>query len=176
MIKKAEYELEPTFQCQICYLNHKIRECKTLSCNDRVCNICLNLHLTLLITENKIDDKNLLCPICSDGVIDINIIKDVVSAEDFAKFLRFKFNSWQPEENETLYFQCRNNCEFVALIDLKYEEYQCPLCNTKVCPKCYDVVHKGCSCEAFRLWKIQNGQADKAFELLLKQSQWVQCP
>ena len=99
-----------------------------------------------------------------------------MSAEDFAKFLRFKFNSWQPEENETLYFQCRNNCEFVALIDLNSEEYQCPLCNTKVCPKCYDVVHKGSSCEAFRLWKIENGQADKAFDLLLKQSQWVQCP
>ena len=102
----------------------------------------------------------------------------MVSEENFAKYQKFAIEQWAPEmENDEIYFRCKNtDCDYKVILLNNVEEYECPNCKAKVCPKCNEVVHKGCSCEAFKTWKEENSKGDAMFELMLKQSQWVQCP
>ena len=176
-IAKLEEDNEPQFTCDICAGVYKIRECITLNCNHRFCKNCLKADLEIKIGEARVNEKDLVCPMCP-VTIDLNIIQAVVSAESFAKYQKFALEQWVPVvDADEIYFQCHGtDCSFKAILLNNLEEFECPNCKTKTCPKCNDVVHKGCSCQAFRLWKEENAKGDEQFELLLKQSQWVQCP
>lgn len=177
MLTKLEYENEPNFDCEICTEKFKIREGVTLDCNHRYCKNCLKGHLEIKIGEAQVQESDLSCP--QDNVaVNPFIIKDVVSEENFAKYQKFAIEQWAPDmEKDEIYFRCKNtDCDYKVILLNNVEEYECQKCKVKVCPKCNEVVHKGCSCEAFKTWKEENSKGDAMFELMLKQSQWVQCP
>lgn len=178
MLKKAEEDKEPKFTCDICLTEWKIKECITLPCDHRFCKVCIKAHLETNINEAKVLDEDLTCPQGDKAPIDINIIKYTVEPEIFQKYERFAMERWTPQlENGEIDFHCKGtDCNFRIILEDNLEEYECPKCKHKSCPKCNEETHKGSSCEAFKKWKEENEQADEKFDALVRDSQWVACP
>jgi hypothetical protein len=179
MLNKASAMREMKFSCDICGGEFKISEGITLDCNHRFCEGCLKMDLELKICESKVTDEDLQCPQGDNQLIDINIIRHIVSPEIFAKFERFRINLYRPDDlqDDELFFECHGvNCENRIILPVTDQEYKCTGCGFTSCPRCGDVVHKGVSCEAFKQWKAENDQADAKFQELMKNSQWIKCP
>jgi hypothetical protein len=68
---------------------------------------------------------------CTEKVTD-ELIKEILSDQDFFKYVRFK-NAFLKDTNKNLIF-CPNS-ECVSLID-KSQSLQCSTCETVACKKC----------------------------------------
>ena len=149
-------------------------------CNHRFCKQCIKDHIEGKINEAQVSEEDLTCPY--DAIpIDINIIKANTTQIIFEKLITFRMNRIQLSVNDDeILFRCPGspgiNCQFMGILQRILEEFQCPSCLLKCCPKCLDIIHKGCSCEAFKQWKEENNRGDDEFKLLMQKSDWVACP
>jgi len=175
LVKEKQEERRPKFDCLICMQTNPVDEAITLECNHRYCFNCVKQFLEVEVREGRVAENNLKCPDCN-APIDYNIISHVLEHEDFARYEDFALRNWQPEEQGVVDFQCPGpDCKFRALVPENFSEIECPN-GHKFCPRCKEQVHKGSTCEAFAIWKQENGQADVLFENLVGNQTWVRCP
>eukprot|EP00361_Fabrea_salina_P005010 CAMPEP_0202436756 /NCGR_PEP_ID=MMETSP1345-20130828/26205_1 /ASSEMBLY_ACC=CAM_ASM_000843 /TAXON_ID=342563 /ORGANISM="Fabrea Fabrea salina" /LENGTH=226 /DNA_ID=CAMNT_0049050277 /DNA_START=192 /DNA_END=868 /DNA_ORIENTATION=+ len=171
LVKEKQEEQRPKFDCLICMQTNAVDEAITLECNHRYCFNCVKQFLEVEVREGRVAENNLKCPDCN-AAIDYNIISHVLEHEDFARYEDFALRNWEPEEQGVIDFQCPGpDCKFRALVPEDFSEIECPN-GHKFCPKCKEQVHKGSTCEAFAVWKRENGQADALFENLVQNQTW----
>lgn len=134
--------------------NLQVKDGITLDCDHRFCKTCISQHFITNIDEAKVDDDFIKCPQNCEVMIDVNILKEVLPNEKFERFVTFRVKQWKPigEDAKEIDFKCPSpDCPNRIIIPLDLDTYTCLVCNQTRCPKCLDQVHKGNTCEAYRL-------------------------
>ncbi|OMJ95241.1 hypothetical protein SteCoe_1455 [Stentor coeruleus] len=167
---KNQDNVENDFDCKKCKEKCNFNICIVLSCGCMFCKNCLKKFLEDTIYEfDNLDELN--CPDCINKHINERIIRYVVALDAFKEFETKKGIQFPDEEVKKIIFYCKKlNCEYNSQVD-DAEEYECPKCNLKSCPKCSDVPHIGHSCKAYKNFK-ENGN----FNPLDRHLQWIPCP
>ena len=127
----SEYEENRAakFDCLMCYGAYRVDISITLDCDHRYCRDCISAFISGCISDNKVSESELACPMCAQP-INIIIVKELVSRKEFDKLEKFLIRNYKPEVDEnTVYFKCDGlDCEFVAFADTKLEEIKCQRC------------------------------------------------
>ena len=163
--------------CHICLKSVDPAFIITLSCTHSFCKVCLKSDLEIKISEAKVHESDLICPI-DYAPIDTPTIRSLVSDQSFEKFQRFCLQVRIPvlSDNE-IYWPCPGvDCINRVVLLKSTLEFECSFCRTKSCTRCNEVVHERISCEAFRKWKEENAKGDEMLEALIRQNQWMRCP
>lgn len=170
--------LAPKFQCQICFDTLKVEEGITLDCDHRFCMNCIKYYIEDLIENAQVSAEKLKCPACTQPITPYEI-EEIVSPELYQKYEKFQLRGFVLPENEeqSIILHCPGaDCEFFCIIDKDAEEFECPSCNSKCCPRCKEEIHKGFSCEQYQEWRKENSEADQKFEEMLHREGLMKCP
>ncbi|OMJ86000.1 hypothetical protein SteCoe_12568 [Stentor coeruleus] len=176
IVKKAYDEIVPDFTCAICYKIYKITDSIILQCNHKYCRNCLKIYLEYKINEAKVSKEDLACPECN-LFIHISYLKEIVDSEIFIKYEFFSMEKWTPKLQYGEFFYCCNgvDCNYKAILSKRAEEFECPRCRKKCCPKCKEEVHKSLTCEE-SIKKKKDALDEEIFNNSLKSSGYIRCP
>ena len=162
----------PLFECKMCYNQIRIDQGKTLDCNHRFCQKCLEDYLKIPLLDGNPDPERLKCPQCSSN-ISINITKSILPSEDFKKYDYALFDIYKPEilKNE-IYFKCINEgCSFAAIVPNNLKKIKFKTCLKNYCTVCRDFYHPNITCE-----QKHDSNQDESLLILAKQEGWKTCP
>ena len=157
------------FICGICQDECLIKDGITLDCDHRYCKDHLQAYLHDLITDRRIDPKDLCCPVpdCKRPIDDQLILRVIAS--------QIKF--WDPfgyMGNEVAKY-CPFCDKGVLYIPLDLDEFECPLCMRSCCPQCNLDVHKNKTCAEFAKEK-RSKEEEEVFQKYLQENQMKRCP
>lgn len=141
-----------TFNCGICYeedmdANDAENPVKMLSCNHTFCSECFKAYYETLIEKDG-KSNALKCPESGCAAKPTkNEIKDIISANCFDKYKKFKTAN-DVARDPNLLFCSTVDCE--TILDARKAQNSCCLCGTcgeSTCVKCKDGKHQGLTCE-----------------------------
>lgn len=170
--------LNPKFKCEICYTDIDVEEGITLECDHRFCVECIKMYVEGLIESAQVTAEKMKCPNCPQP-LSIYEIEDIVNAEQFDKYQKFLLRGFvlPEDEDRAAIFNCPGaDCEFFCILDKEIEEFECPSCKHKCCPKCKNEMHKGFTCEQYEEWRKENSEADYKFNEMMKREGLMKCP
>lgn len=176
--EEGKLGLKAKFTCLICYSELMVDEGITLECDHRFCVNCIKQQVEMLIESAQVSDEKLKCPSCPQAM-SVYEIEDIVGPDLFAKYEKFRLRGMklEPGDENSIIFHCRGtDCEYICIIEKGVDEFTCPICNHKCCPKCKQDIHIGSSCEEYAIWKKENSDADVAFEKMLASEGLLKCP
>jgi E3 ubiquitin-protein ligase RNF144 len=161
--------------CNICTSNNKTRV--RLDCNHSFCKLCMSKYIETKITNFEVTLEKLTCPEDKTPISTAAVLA-CVSFKDYKKINRLRSYLCPPQLRAgEVHFRCTGvGCYFSLVLNSSLNEYECPDCHLRVCPRCNEPPHLGVTCESYRLWKEENAKADENFELLIKNNSWVTCP
>ena len=135
---------ERMFECSLC-MDDEVSEAeiRTLSCDHRFCQPCLENFLNMQIREHKIQDDSLICPSkdCSE-VIQSFEVKGVVKPDVYDKYLDLKLRKDYAQRKKLRECpKCPNmmDVEDEGMLD----NLQCNACQHKFCGRCGEEWHRG---------------------------------
>lgn len=170
------YAQLPSFTCDLCLESYKIVDSITLDCDHRYCASCLKTMLELSIREKRVDNESICCPHCQ-AVIDHNILKAVISPEEWLRYERFMLDDWKPEDEDDIDFKCPGlDCTYRVLVDKELDKVQCPKCAFTACPLCALEFHEGLTCEVYKQWKEENEVGEQRLDDVAEAQGWKKCP
>ena len=170
--------LNPKFKCEICITDKDVEEGITLECDHRFCVECIKMYVEGLIESAQVTSEKLKCPNCPQPLT-IYEIEDIVPTEQFDKYQKFLLRGFvlPEDEDRAAIFNCPGaDCEFFCIVDKDLDEFQCPSCSHKCCPRCKNEVHKGFTCEQYQEWRRENSVADSKFDEMMKREGLMKCP
>lgn len=174
LLNKKNLENEPKHQCMICESTLPMNFFITFDCDHRYCHDCVQMSIDFLISEGKVGDE-ISCPECQSP-LSYHIIMAVLDAETGQKYDRFLMRNFQGNPGEK-FVMCIGkpgvNCDFGQLVSDVREDYKCPQCQARFCPKCRLDVHPKLTCEQQRANKAFEGSP---FEEQLKAGLMKICP
>jgi len=165
--------------CPVCMEQVELESCVTLDCEHPMCTDCFSNYLTGKIEGGEVGDEQLVCPIqdCRTAITALQV-EAAVGREIYERFLRYRIDQWQPEDDSRR-VQCPSpNCAFF-LVRPGQEEAQCPECQSAFCPSCVEASHVGQTCDAAREARAARraeADAEIAVASLAARSGWQQCP
>lgn len=163
--------VENDFHCVNCRNIFNFSVCIVLLCGCRFCKDCLKRSLEDIIDQAEVIQE-LKCPNCDNNPINERIIWHVVEPHIFKNFeSKLGLDFPNPEIRKIAFHCSKANCGFDGQVDDIIEEYECPRCDQKSCPKCADAPHIGNSCIAYTNWRGNEG-----INPFYRNSQWVSCP
>ena len=165
---------EPVLKCGICTEFLIASKFITLECDHRYCKSCTKEYLEALINDGKIGN-DLSCPECGRPV-DFQIIFDNLDKKTQEKYQKFLIRDIKVKEGE-VFVSCIGrpgvDCEYSQIISADREDYSCPSCNTRFCPKCKLDVHPSMSCKQRKM--IENNEDSFIKESLANGTMFL-CP
>lgn len=166
------------FQCPICLEEHRQCDSVQLECGHLLCQDCLVKYLEAKITDAQVADKDLVCPMMNCGTgIGVPCIQDALHGTAlWEKFLQFRLNQWQPEDDDIM-FECpARGCEGRFLVAPDVPSVQCPSCHKEFCMKCKNLRHDGIECDSLGDVMRLSTDSDATFESFLNAYQLKRCP
>ena len=170
-IRRKEDRRAPKFECPMCYEPKRIDESVTLSCNHRFCKECTEAHMKQQLGEIRVSQNAMACPECNK-LISINISRALLSKEEFKRLDDFMFETYSPEDKDTIFFRCiRENCGFSSILPINTKKVKCNTCKIYFCVICRDEFHGEVTCE-----QNYDAKTDKSLLQLAEAQGWKQCP
>lgn len=167
---KFEIELE----CGICNIRQKASQFITLECDHRYCQNCTKTHADELIMNGKIG-KDLSCPDCARE-INPQIVLMLLDKKTQEKYEKYLILHHQVQSDEVL-ISCTGkpgvNCDFMQIVSVDREEFNCPECSACFCTRCKLDFHPKISCEQQRI--IKNCE-DPLIKMRLEDGSMGLCP
>ena len=87
-IEKLEIEFNNKDLCIICYAQDLAKNSYRLPCGHSFCKDCIQHYLENLINDSKVENIKCLQAGCKNTIQE-NIIKELVKAEDYFKYIKF---------------------------------------------------------------------------------------
>lgn len=146
---------EPIFSCLICGEEKKMREFITLECEHRYCKDCVKGHLDTKISEGQVG-IDITCPECNKPV-DYHIIISILDEEMKSKYEKYLLLQLSGKRDDIL-VSCIGrpgvNCDYIQFVSKDRDDYTCPQCEARFCPKCKSDVHPTQTCEQNAFIKV----------------------
>jgi len=147
---------------------------QSLSCQHEFCRNCLEEYF-----KNALKSRELpfVCPAmnCKKEVIDSDLLLllDSKTLEEYSNCSLSKFI----EDHSDTYSCCPTpDCSYLFFFNQGEYDFECPKCKKRYCLKCQVNYHTGSTCEAYRQWRKENGQAEVLFSEFVVGMKWKQCP
>ncbi|CEM08887.1 unnamed protein product [Vitrella brassicaformis CCMP3155] len=173
-------ELQSTsreFECMICRDDRHVGESTEMDCGHRICNDCFARYVKSKVDEAKVSTTELRCPgFDSDGQpcamgLSVPQIMGALCAADREKYLRYRFDQWEPLDEGEIKVTCpAPNCA-TFIIDKTLKKVKYPKCNKEFCPHCSENAHDG-TCEQYQQWKLDNNHGEQAFNRIAAPERW----
>jgi hypothetical protein len=168
-------------KCPLCLETVPFDKSIQLDCSHRICCDCFHSYLNIKITEKRVAEEELVCP-----MPDCNVTITVPQVEGstrgtplWDRFLASRVELWRPDarEGEILCICPTPSCEGRFLASAFLPEVQCPKCKRPFCPKCQQR-HPGVPCERYAAWRRSEnpGAGDRELEELIRKEKWQRCP
>lgn len=163
--KEKQKELDQkTYQCDICFDESKIDQIYILEeCFHRYCRECLSDHCKTHILDGN--TRKITCPTADcKHIISYAEIKHVVDGEMLEKYETFLLRAALTDDPDCVWC-ARPGCD-MAMIANGGIMMVCPsdACGFAFCRSCQEPWHADSTCEQYKQWKIENGEADTRYE------------
>eukprot|EP01062_Namystynia_karyoxenos_P016891 TRINITY_DN16220_c0_g5_i1.p1 TRINITY_DN16220_c0_g5~~TRINITY_DN16220_c0_g5_i1.p1 ORF type:complete len:751 (+),score=215.55 TRINITY_DN16220_c0_g5_i1:96-2255(+) len=170
----------PTVDCSVCFTAAGMPSQRRMSCAARhwVCRSCLTEYLTLLITEKRVMDSELVCPCgCEDGPIDHSLVRDSVPEEIYQRFLDVRLEKEWARTHPDEVVHCPG-CEWMCIADKSdgKARVKCESCKLVFCGLCGALPHRGMSCSEVAQQKLRSDPSIVAFRAMMVQQGLQRCP
>ena len=155
--------VKPTFECGMCFANCTLEDLfQPSTCDHKACRKCARKYVQSLIEQSKF----LICfqPDCKKEwtIYDVQLIVD---ENDYDRLQMMLFN----KATDTFHHCPKPNCKGVAEVVPPCRYFLCPVCNYRKCIACNNEYHPTVTCDEYRQWLEENGQADDRSNDCIKQ-------
>jgi len=178
-------EARERFECPLCFETTRLDHGVELDCRHRVCRGCFSGYLQVKITEKRVTEEELCCPmpVCK-GEVTVPQLEGVLRGTPlWDRFLATRAELWRPSlpsgasgrGQAELLCECPSPaCGERFLVPPSVAEARCPKCTRSFC-RCRSR-HPGQSCEACATGGASTQSADQELEQLIAQNRWQRCP
>jgi E3 ubiquitin-protein ligase RNF144 len=147
-------------------------------CTHTFCTSCVSQYIAAKVEQNVL---SIGCPDpgCKDGVLHLDVCRDVIPAQLFQRWGAALCDS----SLGSLKFYCPfKECSALLVHDPGHGEavitnVECPHCCRMFCAQCKVPWHDGVTCTEFqRLGKDERGREDLLLRKVAQKSKWQRCP
>ena len=161
---------KPTFDCVLCSETTLVEYIfQSRTCLHEACRECARKYVQSLIEESK----SLKC-FQSDCEIEwaIDDVELLVDCSEYEKLQKVLF-----QKAVVGCVQCpKADCRGLAEVVPPCSRFRCPQCNYQMCVSCKYDYHPTVTCDQYRQWLEENGQADERFNDYVKTTKVQVCP
>ncbi|KAJ6228840.1 rbr-type e3 ubiquitin transferase [Anaeramoeba flamelloides] len=176
--KKLESIYGP-FLCEICYVQNSMEDVfHVTACGHKICSTCATRYCEIEIRSRKLP---IMCPICKGKKVktiipDNNILNLRMDQKVLNQYYDFSLGIFVDKNPEKCCRCPKPNCGKPMFFQDNQVEMRCYYCDYHYCRKCNVEWHDGSTCEQFQKWKLENDDADRAFEEYKNSIGAKQCP
>lgn len=137
--------------CTVCTEDMNGENSFSLACGHRFCNDCWAGHLTTKVHEGE--SMGILCPSYDCPlVVDESIIRQLVSASVYQKYVQLLLNSFITN-NERVKWCPAPGCGKAISGEMSKSQWVKCICGYRFCFECSNETHAPATCEHVRLWQ-----------------------
>ena len=162
--------MEQGFKCGICFeICPLVDVFKPSTCLHEICRDCAGDYIQSLIEQSKM----LECFVEGCGAEwSIGDVELLLNQDSYDRLQRMLFN----RATNTFHHCPKPNCNGVAEVVPPCPYFQCPVCNYRMCIACNNEYHPTVTCDEYRQWLEDNGQADDRFNEYINTRRVQVCP